>query len=71
VTSFMLEIDASRRAPLDELAIMWLSQRSGLPSAEFCRHAAGVEADDAVIARRLGVAISTVRGWRAAGRRPS
>lgn len=67
----MLEIEASRRAPLDELAIMWLSQRSGLPSVEFCRHAAGVDAADVVVARRLGVAISTVRAWRAAGRRPS
>ncbi len=68
---FMVEIDASRPSPLDQLAIDHLLMRSGHPSIEFCRRTLGVEADDAIVARRLGVAITTVRGWREIGRRAS
>lgn len=66
--SFMLKIDAARRNPLDELAVMWFTQRTQKPSVEFCRHAAGISATDADIARRLGVGLSTVREWRSIGR---
>lgn len=65
--SFMLRIDEARPSPLDQLAIDYLVLRA--PDLEFCRCAAGVPAEDAVVARRLGVAISTVRGWREIGRR--
>ncbi len=66
--SFMLEIDNARPSPLEQLATEYLLLRSG-PSVEFCRRAVGVDADDAVIAKRCGVAISTVRHWREIGRR--
>jgi hypothetical protein len=66
--SFMLEIDASR-SPLDQLARDYFTQRSGQPSLEFCRCVLGVGESDEVVARRLGVAISTVRNWRELGRR--
>lgn len=69
--SFMMEIDASRPSPLERLAVDYLTLRSGNPSPEFCRLALGVQVEDKVIARRLGVAISTVRGWRELGRRAS
>jgi hypothetical protein len=67
----MLDIDASRPGPLDQLAIDYFRSRQARPSLEFCRFAAGVDVEDEVIARRLGVAISTVRGWRDVGRRAS
>lgn len=67
---FMMEIEASLRSPLDQLAIDYFTLRTG-PSLEFCRRAAGVGDPDEVIARRLGVGISTVRGWREVGRRAS
>jgi len=67
--SFMTEIDAARPAPLDQLAIDYWSTRSGQPSLDFCRRAAGIVEDDEIVARRLGVAISTVRAWREVGRR--
>lgn len=66
---FMMEIDAAQRSPLDQLAVDYLTMRTARPSVDFCRRTLGVEADDAVVARRLGVAISTVRGWREIGRR--
>lgn len=66
---FMLEIDAVARSPLDQLAVDYFTLRSGQPSIDFCRRTLGVEAKDEVIARRLGVAISTVRSWREIGRR--
>ncbi len=72
--SFMMEIDAAYAAkytPLDMLAADFFQIRSGLPSIEFCRRAVGVPDTDVVIARRLSVAITTVRGWRAIGRRAS
>ena len=65
--SFMLDIETHQPSPLDQLAIDYFATRNRTPSIDFCRRAAGVpEADDA-IARRLGVAISTVRGWRDIG----
>jgi hypothetical protein len=67
--SFMMEIEAAQRSPLEQLAVDYYAQRSGQPSLEFCRRAVGVREDDAAIARRLGVAISTVRTWREVGRR--
>lgn len=67
--SFMLEIDAARPSPLDQLARDYLTTRSGTPSTDFCRLTFGVEAEDKVIARRLGVSITTVRSWREIGRR--
>jgi hypothetical protein len=67
--SFMMEIDRAQRSPLDQLAVDYLSLRSGQPSLDFCRRALGVCEDDAAVARRLSVAISTVRSWREIGRR--
>ena len=67
--SFMMEIEAARRSPLDQLVVDYMLNRSGQPSLEFCCRTLGVSEDDAVVARRLGVAISTVRGWRELGRR--
>jgi hypothetical protein len=66
---FMMEIDDVQRSPLNQLAIDYLTTRSGHPSIDFCRRALGVPEDDVVVARRLGVAVSTVRGWREIGRR--
>ena len=68
--SFMMEIDATRRGPLDQLAMDFLyAQRSGIPSLDFCRQVFGVPESDEVVARRLSVAVSTVRGWRDVGRK--
>lgn len=67
--SFMMDIDAARRSPLDQLAVDYFTNRSGLPSIDFCRRTLGVAETDEVVARRLSVAISTVRGWREIGRR--
>jgi hypothetical protein len=69
--SFMLAIDATRPSPLDQLALDYNVIRTRVPSTDFCRQALGVDADDKVIAKRLGVAISTVRHWRDIGRRTS
>jgi hypothetical protein len=68
---FMMEIDAAQRSPLDQLAVDYFMLRSGRPSLEFCRRAVGVTESDEIVARRLSVAISTVRGWREIGRRAS
>lgn len=67
---FMMEIDSARRSPLDQLAVDYLTLRTGC-SIDFCRRTAGVPESDERIARRLGVAVSTVRGWREIGRRAS
>ena len=67
--SFMMRIDAAQRSPLDQLAVDYFSKKSTHPSIDFCRRAAGVPEDDEKVARRLGVAVSTVRGWRELGRR--
>jgi hypothetical protein len=72
--SFMMEIDAAyaaQRTPLDLLVANFNEIRSGLPSISFCRQVAGVPDSDEAVARRLRVAISTVRGWRDVGRRAS
>lgn len=72
--SFMMEIEAVHAAlysPLDLLVQDFFKIRSGLPSVDFCRQAAGLPDSDAAIARRLSVAISRVRGWRDIGRRAS
>jgi hypothetical protein len=69
--SFMMEIDEAQRSPLDQLAVDYFTLRSGQPSLDFCRRTLGVPQDDEVVARRLGVAVSTVRGWRDVGRRAS
>jgi len=65
----MMQIDESRRSPLDQLAVDFFSVRSGLPSIDFCLRLAGLPETDEVIGRRLAVAVSTVRGWRDVGRR--
>ena len=67
--SFMKEIEAAQRSPLDQLAHDYFATRSGMPSLDFCCRTLGVEEPDDVVARRLSVAISTVRGWRDIGRR--
>jgi hypothetical protein len=70
--SFMMEIDTARatqRSPLDMLAADYWVIRSGQPSIDFCCRAVGVPDSDEAVARRLSVAISTVRGWREVGRR--
>lgn len=68
--SFMLRIEAAQRAPLDQLvADYFYKLRSGKPSIDFCRQLLGVPESDDVVARRLSVAVSTVRGWRDVGRR--
>jgi hypothetical protein len=68
---FMSEIEAAQRSPLDQLAVDYFTLRSGQPSFNFCRCAVGVPESDDAVARRLGVAVSTVRGWREVGRRAS
>ncbi len=67
--SFMMKIDAVRGAPLDMLAADYLRTMPKLPSIDFCRRVAGVPDSDEVVARRLSVAVSVVRGWREIGRR--
>jgi hypothetical protein len=68
--SFMMEIDSSRCSPLDQLAIDFPHvQRSGQPSLDFCRRVYGVPESDEIIARRLGISVLMVRGWREVGRR--
>ena len=75
--SFMLEIDATRHSPLDQLVTDYYAIRSGQPSIGFCCQvlgvcqALGVPESDKAVASRLGVAISTVRGWRDVGRKAS
>lgn len=69
--SFMMQIEAAtQRSPLDQLAVdFFYAERSGHPSLDFCRRVHGVPEDDEKVARRLSVAVSTVRGWRELGRR--
>ena len=68
--SFMMQIDAAQRPPLEQLAVdFFYAEKSAHPSIEFCRRVLGVPEDDEKIARRLGVAVSTVRSWRELGRR--
>lgn len=68
--SFMMEIEAAQRPPLEQLAVDYFyAERTGHPSLDFCRQVYGVPEDDEKVARRLSVAVSTVRGWRELGRR--
>ena len=71
--SFMMEIEAAQaaqRPPLELLASDYFyAEKSGHPSIDFCRRVFGVQDSDDKIARRLAVAVSTVRGWREIGRR--
>jgi hypothetical protein len=68
--SFMMEIDATRRSPLDQLAVDFPHVlQSGQPSLDFCRRVYGVPESDEIVGRRLGVPVSRVRGWREVGRR--
>lgn len=68
---FMVDIDVVARSALDQLAVDYFTIRSGHPSVDFCRRALGIHDADVVVARRLGVAISTVRSWREIGRHAS
>ena len=68
--SFMMKIDAVQRSPLDQLAADYFyTEKTPHPSIDFCRRVHGVPDDDEKVARRLSVAVSTVRGWRDLGRR--
>jgi hypothetical protein len=68
MSSFMMEIDAAQRSPLDQLAVDYLTLRSTC-SLDFCCRTVGVPENDDVVARRLGVGVTTVRRWREVGRR--
>jgi hypothetical protein len=66
----MLRIDAARRSPLEQLAVDYFyTEKSAHPSIDFCQRVFGVPEDDEKIAKRLSVAVSTVRSWRELGRR--
>lgn len=70
--SFMMKIDAARReqhSPLDLLATEYSRHKSEAPSIDFCCRVAGALDSDDAIARRLRVAIATVRSWREIGHR--
>ena len=68
--SFMMRIDAAQRSPLEQLAVDYFyAEKTVHPSIDFCRRVHGVPEDDEKVARRLSVAVSTVRGWRDLGRR--
>lgn len=68
--SFMMQIEAAQRAPLDQLAVDYFNaDKSVHPSIDFCRRVLGVPEDDEKVARRLRVAVSDVRSWRKLGRR--
>jgi hypothetical protein len=64
----MMQIEAAAPSPLDYLVIEYRLFQCR-PSVEFCRQVAGMVEKDDAIARRLGVKISAVRGWRALGLR--
>jgi hypothetical protein len=69
--SFMMEIDAARPSPLDQLVAdyFYAQKLEHHPTLDFCRQVFGVPDEDEAVAQRLRVAISTVRGWRELGRR--
>lgn len=71
--SFMMQIDAARRPPIDQLAADYWAIKSAKmdPSIDFCRQTLGVPESDEAVARRLDVSVATVRGWRDIGRRAS
>ena len=63
--SFMMEIEAAQRSPLDQLAIDYFqAARPPEPSIQFCRRMCGASDRDDLIAKRLNVAIAKVRVWR-------
>jgi hypothetical protein len=64
----MLQIDSCRPPALELLALDFAA-RSAPPGLPFCRRVAQVPGPDQQIARRLGVPVAMVRGWRAVGRR--
>ncbi len=68
--SFMMQIEATQRPPLEQLAVdYYYAEKSGHPSIDFCRRVLGVPEKDEIVARRLDVAVSKVRAWRELGRR--
>jgi DICT domain-containing protein len=70
----MMEIDAARRSPLDQLALDYFTNRQMTPTIDFCRRVHGITPSDrdvVQIAARLDVAISKVRDWREIGKRAS
>jgi hypothetical protein len=68
--SFMMEIEASRPSPLDQLVADYPAQKlAHHPTLDFCRQLFGVPDEDEDVAQRLQVKISKVRGWRELGRR--
>jgi len=69
--SFMRQIEATQRSPLDQLAVDFHVEKMVRPTIDFCCRTYGVPDDDEKIARRLSVAVATVRGWREVGRRAS
>lgn len=68
--SFMMQIEAAQRSPLDQLAVDYFhAEKTVHPSIDFCRRVHGVPDNDEKVARRLCVAVATVRAWRELGRR--
>lgn len=69
--SFMMQIDAARRSPLDQLAADYWAILAAKrdPTIDFCCQVLGVPESDEAVARRLDVPVATVRGWRDSGRR--
>jgi len=68
--SFMMQIEAAQRSPLDQLAMDFFhAEKTQHPSIDFCCRVLGVPEEDAKVARRLNVDVATVRGWRELGRR--
>ena len=68
--SFMMRIEAAQRSPLDQLAVDYFhAEKTFHPSIDFCRRVYGVPEGDEVVAKRLSVAVSMVRGWRDVGKR--
>lgn len=68
----MLQIEAAQKSPLDQLVVDYFyAQKMAHPSIDFCQRVYGVIERDEAIAKRLSVAVSTVRGWREVGRRAS
>lgn len=68
--SFMMQIDAARVATqLDLIAAEYARRKAFGASLEFCCRIACLLEDDETIARRLRVAVTTVRNWREIGRR--
>jgi len=70
--SFMMQIEAAQRPPLEQLAVdFFYVEKTAHPSIDFCLRLLGVPEEDAKVARRLNVEVLKVRGWRALGLRAS